>query len=383
MKGADKASASTAKGADKPSTSAGADAFNQQREALRSAAPTSRRRSVSPSPPPCERQSASVVTPLPSKPPPLKDPLPPIPNRVEDAVLLLAPKAQPFTLGHGFDRDVLAVAYHYGLADDTISAFAETGIKQLRHFRMMADDEDMLKAMVDALTAPLQKRLLKPFLHRLNQADPLDPLLRSSSVSGATLAPSTASTSRRREPANVASSKPTVSSTPSTSLSAGTSSAPSGLVDPSGSAGSSSSSSDKRRREASPADSPRKKSRVSEEEIESSEDFTSGSDRDAPAETSHRRESGDACLARSLASYGSNVSFFFVLLCIAKVVCERCLSFVRSRGGKSFPSLLVLWRRVMFGKDDTFDFLAGDQEAAEASSGRLSRAHGGGRLGGL
>ena len=264
-----------------------AAAYDQQRDALRGGA-------VGPS----HTASTSSSTTLPPPPPP-KEPLPPIPERVEDAVVPLLPLARPFALDHGIDRTILAVAFHYGLSDEAISAFVENGIHQLRHFRLAAGDHDILGAVVAAVASPLQKRLVKPFLARLDQVDPLAPLPGSSAVVDASTVPSP-------------SPPPSKGKGPTTSKSAASKAATSRPVASgsaaSGSVASGSSTSDKRSLEAPSTDSPPKKQRVVCDDIDSSEDFSSESDQDVSRGKSTRRDSEEKCLARSLSACGSNVS---------------------------------------------------------------------------
>jgi hypothetical protein len=89
------------------------------------------------------------------------------------AVVPLLPLVQPFSSEFGIDRTILVVAFHYGLSDKAISTFAACGVLELHHFRLAAGDPEMLAAIVAVVDSPLQKRLVKPFLARLVQVDPL------------------------------------------------------------------------------------------------------------------------------------------------------------------------------------------------------------------
>jgi hypothetical protein len=284
------------------SKEAAAAAYDRQREALRgSSAGSSPSTSAAVSAGPSQSASAPASASASSAPlPPPKEPLPPIPGRVEDAVVPLLPLARPYSLEFGIDRTILAVAFHYGLSDAAISTFAALGVLELRHFRLAAGDPDMLAAVVDIVDSPLQKRLLVPFLKRLDQVDPLAPLPGSSYDVGAPLVqPSSAAPpSKGKGPAKSKSAaSKAVALEPAASGSAATDLVASGL-----------SASDKRSLEDPSVDFSLKKSRVVSDDIGSSKDFSSESDQDASREKPVRRDSEEKCLARSLQAYGSHVS---------------------------------------------------------------------------
>jgi hypothetical protein len=165
---------------------AAAAAYDHQRKALRgSSAGSLPSTSAAVSADPSHSASASASASASSAPlPPPKEPLLPIAGQVEDAVVPLLPLAQPYTKEFGIDRTILAVAFHYGLSDVAISTFAACGVLEPHHFRLAAGDPDMLAAVVAVVDSPLQKRLLEPFLKRLDQVDPLTPLPGSSAVVG-------------------------------------------------------------------------------------------------------------------------------------------------------------------------------------------------------
>jgi hypothetical protein len=281
---------------------AAAAAYDRRCDALRgSSTGSSPSASAAVSAGPSRSVSASASASASSAPlPPPKDPLPPIPGRVEDAVVPLLPLARPYSLEFGIDRSILAVAFHYGLSDVAISTFAELGVLELRHFRLTAGDPDMLAAVVDVVDSPLQKRLLVPFLRRLDQVDPLAPVLGSSSDVGAPLVqPSSAAPpSKGKGPAKPKSAAlKVVALEPATSGSAAADLVASGL-----------SASDERSLDVPSVGPPPKKSRIVSDDVGSSEDCSSESDQDASREKPVRRDSEEKCLARSLQAYGSHVS---------------------------------------------------------------------------